>query len=132
MNKSRRKQIMIERTIQLFTEAEEEVVNLLAKIGTPRSVAKTLVYLAKVPEATGRTIELGADLRQPEVSVAMKYLSDKGWIDCREVPQEKKGRPTKIWSLNIPVEKILDDIRREKEDELKSRLEMIRRVRRFA
>lgn len=123
---------MIEKTIQLYTENEEEFANLLVRIGIRKSVAKALMFLAKVPEATARDIELGADLRQPEVSVAMKYLSDKGWVDCREAPPEKKGRPIKIWSLNIPVEKILDAIRREKEDELNSRLEMIRRVRRFA
>lgn len=121
---------MIERTIQPFTETEAEFINLLARIGTPKSAAKTLVYLAKMPEATARNIELGADLRQPEVSVAMKYLVGKGWVDCHEVPQ-KKGRPIKIWSLTNPFEKILDSIRREKEGELKSRLEMIRRVRSF-
>lgn len=123
---------MIERTIQVFTEKEEEFVNLLVRIGTQKTVAKTLVFLAKMKEATARTIELGADLRQPEVSMAMKYLAGKGWVDCREVPPEKKGRPVKIWNLNVPVEKILDAISREKQAELKSRLEMIRRVRNFA
>jgi predicted transcriptional regulator len=123
---------MIEKTIQLYTEKEEEFVNLLVRIGTRKSVAKTLMFLAKMKEATSRAIELGADLRQPEVSVAMKYLSDKGWVDCREVSPEKKGRPIKIWILNVPVEKILDTISNEKQDELKARMEAIRRVRSFA
>jgi predicted transcriptional regulator len=121
---------MIEKSIQGFTEKEAEFVNLLVRIGTPKTVAKTLVCLSKMQTATIRNIELGADLRQPEVSVAMKYLFGKGWVDCHEVPQ-KKGRPIKIWSLTNPFEKILDSIRREKEGELKSRLEMIRRVRSF-
>ncbi|MDD1693368.1 MAG: ArsR family transcriptional regulator [Methanoregula sp.] len=123
---------MIEKTIQVFTEKEDEFVDLLIRIGTQKTIAKTLVYLAKMKEASTRNIELGADLRQPEVSVAMKYLAGKGWVKSRQVPPEKKGRPIKIWNLNVPVGKILDTISREKQDELKTRLEMIRKVRSFA
>jgi len=123
---------MIEKTIQFYTEKEEEFVNLLVRIGTKRPIAKTLVFLAKMKEASSRTIELGADLRQSEVSVAMSYLADKGWAHYREVSPETKGRPIKIWNLNVPVEKILDAISREKQDELDARLEAIRKVRNFA
>mgnify|MGYP001045596925 FL=1 len=69
---------MLTKTIQLFTEKEEEFVNLLIEIGTRRNVAKMLVYLANIKEATSRDIERGTDLRQPEVSIAIKYLADQG------------------------------------------------------
>lgn len=123
---------MIEKTIQVFTEKEEEFLDLLVRIGTQKTIAKTLVYLTKMKEATTRNIELGADLRQPEVSVAMKYLAGKGRVKSCQVHPEKKGRPIKIWNLTMPVPKILDIIGNEKQAELNSRLEMIRRVRRFA
>ncbi|HEX3001806.1 MAG TPA: hypothetical protein VHN82_05485, partial [Methanoregula sp.] len=58
---------MIEKTIQVFTEKEEEVVNLLVRIGTQRTVAKTLVYLARMPETTARNIELGAFCLRPRL-----------------------------------------------------------------
>jgi predicted transcriptional regulator len=90
------------------------------------------VYIGRLKRATSRDIELGADLRQPEVSVAMKYLSGKGWVKSHEVHVENKGRPIKIWDLKVPVEKILDAISREKQDELKARIEAIRRVRSYA
>ena len=123
---------MIEKTIQVFTDKEEEFVNLLVRIGTQKTIAKTLVYLARMKEATSRNIELGADLRQPEVSVAMKYMADRGWIASKEIPSEKKGRPVKLWNLNVPVDKILDIIGSEKQDELNARMEMIRKVRSYA
>jgi len=123
---------MIEKTIQIYTKKEEEFINLLVRVGTKRHIAKTLMFLAKIQDATSRNIELGADLRQPEVSVATKYLVEKGWADYREVSPEKKGRPIKIWNLNVPVEKILDAISKEKQDELDARMEAIRRVRSFA
>jgi len=123
---------MIEKTIQVFTEKEEEFVDLFVRIGTQKTIARTLVYLAKMKEATTRNIELGADLRQPEVSVAMKYLAGKGWVKSCQVHPEKKGRPIKIGNLTMPVPKILDIIGNEKQEELKSRLEMIRRAWGFA
>lgn len=123
---------MIEKTIQIFTEKEEEFVSLLVRIGIKQTVARTLVLFARLKTATSRDIEHGADLRQPEVSLAVKYLEGKGWIETRESVTPSKGRPIKIWTLKVPVGQILDSIGREKQDELGSRLEMIRRVRSFA
>jgi len=123
---------MIEKTIQVFTEKEEDFVSLLVMIGTKKTIAKALVFLGRLKRATARDIEQGADLRQAEVSVAMKYLAGKGWVECHNFPDTGKGRPIKIWDLKVPVENILDTISREKQAELKSRLEMIRKVRSFA
>jgi predicted transcriptional regulator len=123
---------MIEKTIHLFSDKEEEFVSLLVRIGTKQTIAKTLVLLARLKTATSREIENGADLRQSEVSVAVKYLSEKGWIENRESVTPTKGRPIKIWTLKAPVRNILDAISREKQDELDSRLLMIRRVRSLA
>lgn len=122
---------MIEKTIHLFSDKEEEYVSLLVRIGIKQTIAKTLVLLARLKTATSRDIEHGADLRQPEVSVAMKYLEGKGWIGCKETLAPTKGRPIKIWTLKVPVRNILDTVTREKQDELKARLEMIERVRSF-
>jgi len=66
---------MKEQTIQLFTDKEEEFVNLLIEIGTKKTVAQMLVFLANTSTATSRDLERGTDLRQPEVSIAIKYLS---------------------------------------------------------
>ena len=66
-------------------------MNLLIEIGTSKNVAKMLVFLANAPEATSRDLERGTDMRQPEVSIAIKYLTDQGWIKSREVPSERKA-----------------------------------------
>ena len=123
---------MIEKTIHLLTDKEEAFVSLLVRIGIKQTVAKTLVLFARLKTATSRDIEHGADLRQPEVSLAVKYLEGKGWIENRESVTPTKGRPIKIWNLKVPVRNILDAISREKQDELKARIEMIGKVRSFA
>ena len=88
--------------VTYFTEKEEEFANLLIETGTKKNVAKVLVFLANIPEATSRVIERGTDLRQPEVSIAMHYLTDQGWIRIRESKAESKGRPVKIYELAKP------------------------------
>jgi predicted transcriptional regulator len=89
------------------------------------------VFLANIQEATSREIERGTDLRQPEVSVATKYMAGLGWIKSREIPSQK-GRPNKKYSLAIPVGKIMDRVVTQKQNEVNNQLALIRKVRSFA
>jgi predicted transcriptional regulator len=111
-----------------FTEKEEEFVNLLIEIGTSKNVAKMLVFLANATEATSRDLERGTDMRQPEVSTAVKYLIDQGWIKDRENPSEK-GRPHKRYSLAVPIKEIIATIEKFKKNEANNQLELLRKIR---
>jgi predicted transcriptional regulator len=101
----------------------------LIKIGTKKNIAKVLVFLAKTPEATSVALERGTDLRQPEVSIAMRYLMDQGWIRSRESSGESKGRPIKIYELAKPFNEIMDCIENEKKIEANNQLDLVRKLR---
>lgn len=120
---------MREESVQYFTEEEEEFANLLIEIGMKRHVAKVLVFLASTPEATSRTIDRGTDLRQPEVSMAMKYLMDQGWIRSRDNPSENKGRPMKVYELAKSITVIVDCIEKEKKNGANNQLALVRKLR---
>ena len=122
---------MIEKTIQLFTEKEEEFVNLLIEIGTKQTIAKALVFLANVKKATSREIERGTDLRQPEVSLAIKYMDEQGWIKSNEIPSDKKGRPVRNYALAIPVPDIMTCIEKQKKAEANNQLSLIKKMRSY-
>lgn len=111
-----------------FTEKEEEFVHLLIEIGTSKNVAKILVFLANTPEATSRDLERGTDMRQPEVSIAIKYLTDQGWIKNREVPSEKKGRPMKNYSLAVPVKEIIAVTEKTKKNVANNKLALVKKI----
>jgi len=117
--------------VMYFSEKEEEFANLLIGIGTRKNIAKVLVYLASTPEATSRAIERGTDLRQPEVSIAMRTLSSRGWIASSENKAETKGRPIKIYTLAKPINEIMDSIENEKREEATARLAMVQKIRDF-
>jgi predicted transcriptional regulator len=123
--------VMKQEIVQYFTETEEEFVNLLIEIGTKKNVAKVLVFFTSTPQATSQTIERGTDMRQPEVSIAMKYLMDQGWIKSHESPSENKGRPMKVYELAKPVSVIMDCIGKEKKNEANNQLAFIRKLQNY-
>lgn len=92
----------------------EEFASILMKIGLKRNVAKVLTYLAGVEEATSREIEMGSDLRQPEVSIAMREIRKLDWISERDEKNPGKGRPYRIYKLNRSLPEIIDYLEGEK------------------
>lgn len=94
-----------------ISERELEMVELLRKLNMNRSVALVLVCLSNGEEVTSRLIEKKAVLRQPEVSIAMRYLCDNDWINVREEKKAGcKGRPVKLYKLVVPLENIIQSI----------------------
>ncbi|MEN6395779.1 MAG: MarR family transcriptional regulator [Methanoregula sp.] len=120
---------MTKMKVQYFTDKEEAFVNLLIGIGIPRTTAKVLVYLVNTPEATSHDIERGADLRQPEVSIAIQSLKEQGWITCRQARTESIGRPENVVSLSRPVSEIIELIRTEKEGEIRKKMALAQKIR---
>ena len=120
---------MAGRKVQYFTEKEEELTRILIGIGVPRTVAKVLVFLGNTPEATSRDIERGADLRQPEVSIAMQYLREQGWIVSRLVRSESIGRPQNVIRLSRPIAEIINQIQMEKEDAIRKKMALAHKIR---
>jgi predicted transcriptional regulator len=90
---------------------ELEMMELFRKLNMSRPIACTLACLAKGKVITYQEIEMLTRLRQPEVSIAMRYLHKNNWI---EVSEEKKstgkGRPTKLYSLIVPMNQIISVI----------------------
>lgn len=120
---------MRQENVMYFTDKEEEFANLLIKIGTKKNIAKVLVFLAKTPQATSRAIERGTDMRQPEISIAMKYLMDQGWIRSRECSGDRKGRPIKIYDLAKSIHEIMDCIENAKKNEANNTLALVQKLR---
>ncbi|MDI9646103.1 MAG: ArsR family transcriptional regulator [Archaeoglobales archaeon] len=105
--------------VEELSEAEERMVNLLSEAGLNRNIAKVVVFLAKVGEAVSRDIERAANLRQPEVSLAMKELKDLDWVKERELKKKGKGRPLKSYKLTKELKEIVVDLVAKKREEIK-------------
>ncbi len=99
---------------QGFKIERDEFASILMKVGLKRNVARVLTYLAGVDEATSREIEMGSDLRQPEVSRAMREIRRLDWISERDEKNPGKGRPYRIYKLNKSLPEIITYLEGEK------------------
>jgi predicted transcriptional regulator len=66
-----------------------------------------------VDEATSVELERVVRLHQPEVSIAMKQLKERDWINEREKKKTGKGRPYKIYSLKVSFNDIISQIEKQ-------------------
>ena len=91
-----------------------------------------ITYLANANEATSREIEMGTNLRQPEVSIGMRTLRQNNWINEREVKADGKGRPMKIYKLGVPIEEIIKHYEEQKNNEAARSMQAIQRLKDIA
>lgn len=78
---------------------------------------RVLYCIHKAGVITQRDIERQADLRQPEVSLAIKHLSLMGMLDNETVQNLGKGRPHNSYTLKKPIKEYFSAIKKQKENE---------------
>ena len=111
-----------------ITVERDEFASILMKVGLKRNVAKVLTYLAGVTEATSREIENGSDLRQPEVSIAMREIRRLDWIEERDEKNPGKGRPYRIYKLNRTLPEIVQYLESENAKESERVMKQIEKL----
>ena len=112
----------------VLDDKDQKAVQLFSDLGMPKNLAKTLIYISQVEECRSADVEQGADLRQPEVSVAMQELRRRGWAKKRDIKKKGKGRPVHIYKLTSDLPTILKSFEKEKMkevDNIKSDLEQL-------
>ncbi len=98
----------------VLDEKDDKAVKLFAELGMPKNLAKTLMFISQMDECKSAEVEQGADLRQPEVSVAMQEMRRRGWIKKRDLKKKGKGRPVHIYKLTKTLPAILTSFEQEK------------------
>jgi len=109
---------MTKNKLYKFNTQDEKVIKIFTELGMPRNLAKTLMYISNVEDCRSAEIEHQANLRQPEVSVAMQELQRRGWIKKRDLRKKGKGRPVHIYSLTSPIDQIVKTFEQEKMKEI--------------
>jgi len=117
--------------VSVFDETDLEFIEILRNLDISRNVASSLAYLSSVEEATSQDLEIGSELRQPEVSIAMRELKSLGWIDEREVEKEGKGRPMKIYKLAVTMPEIVVHIEKQNMQEAQRKEENIEKLKKL-
>ena len=111
---------MKKRESLVLDEKDDKAVQIFTELGMPKNMAKTLLYLSQVPECKSTDIEQCANMRQPEVSIAMQELRKRGWIQKRDLKKKGKGRPVHIYKNTMSLSKIIKTFEQEKLKELET------------
>jgi predicted transcriptional regulator len=117
--------------IKQLDEKDEEIADILISLGMSRNVAMSLTYLQNMNSATSVDLERVARLRQPEVSIAMRQLKERDWIDEREEKTPGKGRPYKVYSLKVGFKDIVAQLEKQQKkeiDEAKANVEKLKEL----
>ncbi|MBI4416456.1 MAG: ArsR family transcriptional regulator [Euryarchaeota archaeon] len=109
---------------------DEQTVELLARTGMAKNVAKALVFLSNRDETTSVEIEKATGLRQPEVSLAVQELRHRKWVDKRDVKRQGKGRPVHAYRLAVPFEEVVEQIAREERRKIEEIQSTVRQLKR--
>ncbi|KXS46596.1 MULTISPECIES: transcriptional regulator protein [Methanohalophilus] len=112
-----------------INESDEEMIEAFRGLGVSRNLATTIAYLKNVDEASSQDIEMNTGLRQPEVSVAMRSMRKNNWIEESSKKLNGKGRPTKIYSLAAPLNKIVRHFEEKVKEENDARITLVKRLR---
>ena len=113
-----------------LTEKEYSVIDMLQGLALPRTEATAIVCLKDCKELKSQHIGLISGLRQPEISVAMRPLKERGWVDERSEKKNKgKGRPVKYYQLTVPFIKIIKTLEEEFLKNNKEKVIALRRLR---
>ena len=99
---------LIDFEVKILDENDLVFVSDLRNLGVQRNVALAIVYLSNVREASSREIEIGTGLRQPEISLAICFMTENQWIESRMIKVNKKGRPLKVYSFCVTMNKIYE------------------------
>jgi len=108
-----------------FSGKDEKLIHLLIDMQIPRNLARTIVFFSKHNSCICSHIQDVTDLRQPEVSMAMQHMKDRGWIRVEPIRREYKGRPVLNYKLAVPFDTIIRTIIKEEREKIKSIREKI-------
>jgi len=117
--------------VRVFDDTDLEFIEILMNLNVSRNVASTLAFLSNVDEATSKNLEIGSQLRQPEVSIAVRELRNFGWLDEREIKKEGKGRPMKVYKLAVPFGKIVEHIEKQTKKDTQKIMTNIEKLKKF-
>jgi predicted transcriptional regulator len=100
-----------------------ELINALTLLGVSEKEAKVVVLIIEKKIVTTRECEQICGLRQPEVSVTLKKLRERGWVqEGSALYSGGRGRNEKTYVLKMPIGQITKSLLQRYElDQVKSR-----------
>jgi len=96
--------------IAQMDEKDNEIVNILTRIGMAKNTAKVFVAIKELDNPDTKQIMQFTGIMQPQISVAIQKLRELDYINVETEKTEKQGRPIQFFSLKKSINEIIFDI----------------------
>jgi len=93
-----------------FTTEDEKNIEALVGMGFPRAFATVLVFFSKKKSTCYKEIVRCTQLSHTDVHHAFQVLQRRGWVECRIVRRDCRGRPPHRYRLKVPYDQIIREI----------------------
>jgi predicted transcriptional regulator len=84
------------------------LVEILTRAGVGKNPARVIVFVALAGRTYSAQVQAATGLRQPEVSIALRDLTERRWVVRQTVQREGKGRPINVYRLRRGMEEIAE------------------------
>jgi predicted transcriptional regulator len=105
---------MLSRPVELKRD-HLRMVEILSEAGIAKNTARVLTFIAVAGRTFSAQIQAGTQMRQPEVSIALKQLTERKWIARQSVQREGKGRPIYVYRLRRALSEIVESVEKEQD-----------------
>lgn len=97
-------------------------------LGENRPTATILSYMRNHKTVTSIELEHETGLRQPEVSIGMDILKERGWIKTETKATPGKGRPSNVYTLSVGVDETIQSYQDKEDTKAKKQLGKIEKL----
>ncbi len=115
-----------------LTRNQKKLIDGLIKADVNKHVAKVFAYLLGNDEVKSIDIQKATGLKQPEVSIAIRKLEDRGWVTKRTINLGKSGRPFYEYSLNMELDDIIAEIEGLEKEKIKEIEDNLKDIKEYA
>ncbi|NPV63202.1 MAG: ArsR family transcriptional regulator [Methanotrichaceae archaeon] len=123
---------MKEKYVKVLEDREQLLIDTMQDLGLKRQEAALIVFMNGAGKLYSKDIERGTQLRQPEVSRAMKILRENDWVEVQDIKGAGKGRPKKIYRLKASLYEVIGHLEQRKLRESAMSMGSIQRLKELA
>jgi len=116
-------------SVPKMDEKDNEIVNILTRIGMARNTAKVFVAIKELDTPDTKQIMQFTGIMQPQISVAVRQLIDMGYVESTSEQTENRGRPISYFSLKKSIDEIISDIEETMQRKIDAKKQDIERLR---
>ena len=91
-------------------EKDNEIVNILTRTGMARNTAKIFVAIKELDNPDTKQIMQFTGIMQPQISVAIRKLRERDYINIKTEKTENRGRPISYFLLKKSMSEIINDM----------------------